>query len=294
MITTHRSRHRHGMLTIPLIASSSATDRAADRRQTGRVGTTDRDRTIRETFYARVKRSQGSEDGLRVPEEEIVLSATDDTHPADHRLAPDRRRHLRDARPRAAPAAFRSKPERRARAGVRAGRLAFGLAYRGVGCSPRPCRRSDRRARTVAALDARPARAMEDFIVDALAACAGSRWRWCWIGGAEDTPEHTTTSNRTIVVPGLVTASHLFAERCASQGRQSAVYGTVPALRCTAEEALHRVRDRGRSLQQPRAPRPLVLRAEHRDRNLRRIRVGHDAVLVEIVGGFLDFDVAGQ
>ena len=46
--------------------------------------------------------------------------------------------------------------------------------------------------------------------------------------------------------------------------------------------------DRGRSLQQPRAARPLVLGAEHRDRDLGRVGVRRDAVLVEVLRRFLD------
>jgi len=50
----------------------------------------------------------------------------------------------------------------------------------------------------------------------------------------------------------------------------------------------------GALLQQARAPRPLVLGAEHRNRNFGRIGVSDDAVLVEVVGRLLDLDIAGQ
>jgi hypothetical protein len=46
--------------------------------------------------------------------------------------------------------------------------------------------------------------------------------------------------------------------------------------------------------EQARATRPFVFGAEYRDRDFGRIGVGDDAVLVEIVGGFLDLDIAGQ
>src|SRR5205823_2982028 len=46
--------------------------------------------------------------------------------------------------------------------------------------------------------------------------------------------------------------------------------------------------------EQARAARPLVLGAEHLDRQLGRIGIGRDAVLVEIFGGLLDLDVAGE
>ena len=45
---------------------------------------------------------------------------------------------------------------------------------------------------------------------------------------------------------------------------------------------------------QPRAAGPSVLRTEHLDRNLRRVGVGRDAVLVEVVGSFLHLHVAGK
>src|ERR1035437_10011123 len=43
-------------------------------------------------------------------------------------------------------------------------------------------------------------------------------------------------------------------------------------------------------LQQARAARPFVFGAEHGDRDFGRVGVSDDAVLIEIVGGFLDFD----
>src|SRR6185437_1594584 len=47
-------------------------------------------------------------------------------------------------------------------------------------------------------------------------------------------------------------------------------------------------------LKQARAARPFVFGGEHLDRNFGRIGVGRDAVLIEIFGGLLDLDVAGQ
>src|SRR5947207_6811790 len=38
---------------------------------------------------------------------------------------------------------------------------------------------------------------------------------------------------------------------------------------------------------------PAVLGAEHRDRNLGRVGVGRDAVLIAILGGLLDLDLTG-
>src|SRR5450432_3564719 len=47
-------------------------------------------------------------------------------------------------------------------------------------------------------------------------------------------------------------------------------------------------------LQQARAARPFVFGAEHGDRDFGRIGISHDAVLVEIVGGLLDLDIAAS
>src|SRR5882724_8407471 len=50
----------------------------------------------------------------------------------------------------------------------------------------------------------------------------------------------------------------------------------------------------GLSLQQTRAARPLVLGAEHLDRVFSRVSIGRNAVLIEILSGFLHLDVAGE
>src|SRR6476661_7138008 len=46
--------------------------------------------------------------------------------------------------------------------------------------------------------------------------------------------------------------------------------------------------------EQARAARPLVFRAQHLDRQFGRVGIGGNAVLIEIFGGFLDLDVAGE
>src|SRR4051795_5668282 len=46
--------------------------------------------------------------------------------------------------------------------------------------------------------------------------------------------------------------------------------------------------------QQPGAAGPLVLRAEHLDRDLGRVGIGRNAVLVEVLGRLLDLHVAGK
>ena len=45
---------------------------------------------------------------------------------------------------------------------------------------------------------------------------------------------------------------------------------------------------------QPRAPRPLVLRAQHCHRNLGGVRIGRNAVGVQVLGGLFDLHVAGE
>src|SRR6202051_3951427 len=46
--------------------------------------------------------------------------------------------------------------------------------------------------------------------------------------------------------------------------------------------------------EQARTARPFVLRTQHLDRQFGRVGIGRDAVLVEIFGGLLDLDVAGE
>src|SRR5487761_40949 len=45
-------------------------------------------------------------------------------------------------------------------------------------------------------------------------------------------------------------------------------------------------------LHQTRTARPTVFRAQHRDRNLGRIGIGRNAVIVEMLGSLLDLHVA--
>ena len=65
-------------------------------------------------------------------------------------------------------------------------------------------------------------------------------------------------------------------------------------IEMTGRFTLGRARGSALLLQQPRAARPLVLGAEHRDRDLGRVRVRRDAVLVQVLRGLLDLDVAGE
>src|SRR6202049_3710479 len=66
---------------------------------------------------------------------------------------------------------------------------------------------------------------------------------------------------------------------------------TIPQLDAAPDRPKRPV---AQALQQARAARPFVLGPQHLDRQFCRVGIGRDAVLVEILGGLLDLDVARE